>query len=240
MRRGQICGRCAEDRRKKDIGAARETTARHRNGSTVPVELALSLLNLGHAHVFIVIVRDISERLESQQVQAQLAAIVENSDDAIYGSDTNAVITSWNPAAERLFGYTSEEAIGKSVAILVPEDRRGEVAVILGHMRKGESIGHFESVRIDKSGNLFDVDLTIPPTRNPDGKIVGASAIARDISARKLAERRISEFYSMVSHELRTPLTSIRASLGLLEGGIAGAIDEEALQLVQIARTESD
>jgi PAS domain S-box-containing protein len=226
---------------RKIFGVARETTAFHRNGSRVPVELALSLLNLGHMRVFIAIVRDITELRKSKQLQSQLAAIVESSDDSIYGMDLNCVVTSWNPAAEILYGYTSAEVLGKPVLDLtIPPDRAGEIEVFLERMRRGDSIGHFETVRRNKRGKLMDVDLTISPIRNSLGQVVGISTIARDISVRKEAERRISEFYSMVSHELRTPLTSIRASLGLLEGGIAGSIDEEALQLVQIARAESD
>jgi len=223
------------------FGVGRETTALHRNGTVVPVELALSLLNLGHVHVFIVIVRDLSELRKSQQLQAQLAAIVESSDDAIFSCNIDSVVTSWNPAAESMYGYKAAEAIGESVVkLIVPDDRVNEVDGLLEHIRKGESIGHFETVRKDSYGTLFDVDMTISPIRNTQGQIVGVSTIARDISARKEAERRISEFYSMVSHELRTPLTSIRASLGLLEGGIAGNIDDEALRLVEIARAESD
>lgn len=225
---------------RKLFGVGRETIATRKNGSTLPVEISLSLLNLGRAQVFVAVVRDITERKKSRQLQSQLAAIVESSDDAIIATDMNGIISSWNPAAENLYGYKSDEAIGKPVTIVVPDDRTKELASLFELLKNGESIGHFETVRMDREKNMLDVDLTISPIRTPQGQVSGISTIARDISVRKEAERRISEFYSMVSHELRTPLTSIRASLGLLEGGIAGQLGEEALQLVQIARSESD
>lgn len=225
---------------RKLFGMGRETTAIRKNGSTLPVEISLSLLNLGHFQVFVAVVRDITERKKSKQLQSELAAIVESSADSIMATDMNGIITSWNPAAEILYGFKAEEAIGSPVTIVVPDDRTRELASLFELMKNGESIEHFETVRMDRDKNLLDVDLTISPIRNPQGQVIGISKIARDISVRKEAERRISEFYSMVSHELRTPLTSIRASLGLLEGGIAGTLADEALQLVQIARSESD
>jgi PAS domain S-box-containing protein len=225
---------------RKLFGVGRETTAIRKNGTVLPVEISLSLLNLGRVQVFVAVVRDITERKKSKQLQSQLAAIVESSDDAIIATDMSGIITSWNPAAEHLYGFKVAEAIGKSVNIVVPEDRNKELDSLFAALRNGESIGHFETVRMDCNKNMIDVDLTISPIRNPQGQVTGVSTIARDISVRKEAERRISEFYSMVSHELRTPLTSIRASLGLLEGGIAGKLEDEALQLVQIARSESD
>lgn len=225
---------------RKLFGVGRETTGLKRDGRRFPVEIALSLLNLGHNRIFVAVIRDITERKKSQQLQAQLAAIVEGSGDAIVGIDVDGIIVSWNPAAEALYGYTSNEAIGRPVRLVVPREMRSEMDELFSRLLNGEPVGHFETVLQSKFGKLLEVDLTMSPIRNAQGQVVGISTIARDISVRKEADRRIGEFYSTVSHELRTPLTSIRASLGLLEGGVAGEIDEEALQLVEIARSESD
>lgn len=225
---------------RKLFGVGRETTGLKRDGRRFPVEIALSLLNLGHNRIFVAVIRDITERKKSQQLQAQLAAIVEGSGDAIVGIDVDGIIVSWNPAAEALYGYTSSEAIGRPVRLVVPREMRSEMDELFSRLLNGESVGHFETILQSKFGKLLEVDLTMSPIRNAQGQVVGISTIARDISVRKEADRRIGEFYSTVSHELRTPLTSIRASLGLLEGGVAGEIDEEALQLVEIARSESD
>jgi PAS domain S-box-containing protein len=225
---------------RKLFGVGRETIGIKRDGRKFPVEVALSLLNLGHNRIFVSVIRDITERKKSQQLQAQLAAIVEGSGDAIVGIDVDGIIASWNPAAELLYGYTVNEAIGRPVRIVVPREMRSEMDEMFARLLNGEPVGHFETVLQSKFGKLLEVDLTMSPIRNSQGQVVGISTIARDISLRKEADRRIGEFYSTVSHELRTPLTSIRASLGLLEGGVAGEIDEEALQLVEIARSESD
>lgn len=225
---------------KGSSGVRWESEGRRKDGVSVPVEVSLSELSLSDGTVFIAIIADISERLRSQGLQAQLAAIVESCEDPIYGKDFTGRITAWNPAAERLFGYSARETIGNSVSMLMPSDRRGELDDLLARVSAGERIQNLETVRVSKEGRLIDVALTISPTLNSAGKVIGISIFARDISLKKAAEKRVSEFYSMVSHELRTPLTSIRASLGLLEGGIAGELPDDAVQLVQIARSESD
>lgn len=217
-----------------------ETEGRRKNGELVPVEVSLSELALSDSKVFIAIVVDITERLRSQRLQAELAAIVESCEDPIYGIDLNGNITAWNPAAQRLFGYSAAQAIGQSVSVLMTDERKREMGDILARVKAGEKIQNFETVRMSKDGQLIDVALTVSPTRDRQHNVTGISIFARDISLKKAAEKRVSEFYSMVSHELRTPLTSIRASLGLLEGGIAGDLPSDAVQLVQIARSESD
>lgn len=225
---------------KGSTGVRWESEGRRKDGLSVPVEVSLSELSLSDGTVFIAIIADISERLRSQGLQAQLAAIVESCEDPIYGKDFAGRITAWNPAAERLFGYSARETIGNSVSMLMPSDRRNELDDLLARVTSGERIQNFETVRVSKDGRPIDVALTISPTLDSSRKVIGVSIIARDISLKKAAEKRVSEFYSMVSHELRTPLTSIRASLGLLEGGIAGELPDDAVQLVQIARSESD
>jgi PAS domain S-box-containing protein len=131
---------------------------------------------------------DLTERSQAEQVRQLLASIVESSDDAIVSKDLNGVIESWNPGAERLFGYTDDEVIGKSVTCLFPFDLLHEENAILGRIRRGEKIEHYETVRRRKDGSLVDVSLTVSPVRNAAGKVTGVSKIARDISARKKAE----------------------------------------------------
>ena len=121
----------------------------------------------------------ISEQQRSQRVERHLAAIVESSDDAIISKDVNGTITSWNKAAERLFGYLAKEIVGKSITILIPPGRLNEEVEILDRIRRGEHVDHFETVRQRKDGSLVEVLLTISPVIDDSGKIIGASKIAR-------------------------------------------------------------
>ena len=131
---------------------------------------------------------DLTERSNAEQARLLLASIVESSDDAIVSKDLNGVIDSWNPGAERLFGYTADEVVGKSVTNLFPVDLRNEEPAILERIRIGELIEHYETVRCRKDGSLVDISLTVSPLRNVAGKVTGVSKIARNISARKKAE----------------------------------------------------
>jgi len=139
------------------------------------------------------IARDITERRTGEEVNAKLAAIVQSSEDAIISKSLDGIVQSWNPAAQKLFGYTEEEMIGQPILKLIPEDRLDEEPQILSRLRKGEKVEHFETVRKTKSGKLLDISLTISPIKNSQGKIVGASKIARNITAQKEAERLIHE-----------------------------------------------
>jgi PAS domain S-box-containing protein len=117
-----------------------------------------------------------------------LVAIVESSDDAIVSKDLNGIITSWNSAAERIFGYTADEIVGQSILTLIPSDRRSEEELILAMVQRGERIRHYDTIRRCKDGRMLHVSLTISPIRNEDGKIFGVSKIARDITERKIAQ----------------------------------------------------
>jgi PAS domain S-box-containing protein len=137
--------------------------------------------------------RDVTDWKIADQASRQLAAIVESSDDAIISKDLNGIITSWNRAAEQLFGYAAEEAVGKSITLLIPPDRHNEEPGILERVRRGERIDHYETVRQRKDGSLLDISLTVSPIRDDLGNIIGASKIARDITQRKLIEEALRQ-----------------------------------------------
>jgi len=141
--------------------------------------------------------RDVTERNRSDLISRRLAAIVDNSDDAIIGKDLNSIITSWNQGAQRIFGYTADEMIGTSIMRLIPRERQGEEDKILARLRRGDRFDHFETIRVTKDGRQLDVSLTISPIKDAYGKVIGASKIARDITDRKLAEAALREAQSV-------------------------------------------
>jgi PAS domain S-box-containing protein len=134
-----------------------------------------------------------AERKKAERASGLLAAIVSSSDDAIISKGLDGIITSWNNSAERLFGYTAEEAVGQPITLIIPADRRDEEAKILAQLRKGERIDHFETLRLRRDGTLIELSLTISPVKDTDGHIVGASKVARDISRAKQVERALRE-----------------------------------------------
>ena len=141
------------------------------------------------------VTRDITDRKRGDEAQARLAAIVESSQDAIISKTLEGQIISWNTGAERLFGYSSTEAVGRSITMLIPAERQDEEQMILSRLRRGERIEHYETVRISKEGRRMEVSLTISPVRDGAGRIIGASKIARDITTKKRAEHRIRTQY---------------------------------------------
>jgi PAS domain S-box-containing protein len=146
---------------------------------------------------------DITEHKRADETGARLAAIVEASDDAIVSKDLNGIILTWNRGAERLFGYTAEEAVGKPITILIPPDRHDEEPGILERIRRGERIDHYETVRMRKDGGLIDISLTVSPVRNAVGRIIGASKIGRDITERRRAEERQNLLLREMNHRIR-------------------------------------
>ena len=129
-----------------------------------------------------------SARIQHQEVQARLAAIVTSSADAIVGKTLDGIVTSLNETAEHMFGYPASEMIGQSIRRLIPADRQAEEDMILGCLARGERVEHYETVRIAKDGRTIDVSVTVSPMRDAEGRVIGASKIARDITARKQAE----------------------------------------------------
>ncbi len=154
------------------------------------------------------IVEETTQRIAAEQ---HLAAIVESSDDAIISKNLDGIISSWNAGAERLFGYTADEVVGKSITILIPEDRQSEEPDILARLRKGERVEHFETIRRRKDGGLVDISLTISPVRNDRGDIIGASKIARDITGRRAAEVLQRTLLREMKHRLKNNLSTVLA-----------------------------
>ena len=168
---------------------------RRKDGSLVDVEVSASLISYGSRRTICIVVRDIIERKQTEEIRARLAAIVESSDDAIISKTLDGTITSWNHGAEKIYGYSSEEIVGKPVSVLVPTDRPDEIPEILEKVGRGEAIDNYETVRIAKDGRRLDVSLTISPVKDLSGNLVGASTIARDITERRRTESelRLSE-----------------------------------------------
>jgi PAS domain S-box-containing protein len=190
-----------------------------KDGREVIVESRQQLLSDG---TVIEVNRDVTERTqikadlrESEQQLRWLASIVESSDDAIVSKNLDGIITSWNKGAERVFGYTVEEAVGQPITIVIPQDRQDEERTILTRIRRGERIEHFETVRQRKHGSLIWVSLTISPVKNAEGKIVGASKIARDITEQKRTNDLVATLAREAEHRSKNLLANVQAMVNL-------------------------
>jgi hypothetical protein len=209
------------------MGADLDLYGRRRNGSEFPVEVSLSPVSTENGTFVLSAIRDISDRKriaeelrraneelhrrtaeQLGEYRSRLALIIDSSDDAIIGKNLDGTITSWNKGAERIYGYAPEEVIGKHISLLVPSDRPDEIPEILQKIARGESTEHFESVRVTKDGRPLDVSISVSPLRDAKGEIIGASAIARDITAQKRAEGQLHQSQKM-------------EAIGRLAGGVA-------------------
>ena len=205
-----------------------DTVRRAKDGRLIDISLTVSPVRdlAGNIVGASKVARDVTVRRQAdrgRRAEALLASVVESSDDAIISKTLKGIITSWNRGAERLFGYTAEEAIGQPVLMLIPSDRQDEEAVILGRLARGERIEHYETVRKAKNGRLIPLSLTISPIYDERGKVIGASKIARDISQQKEQQRKLeeadqrkNEFLALLAHELRNPLGPIRHAVKIL------------------------
>lgn len=182
---------------------------------------------------------DLTERIIIDEAAQRFAAIVQSSDDAILAKDLNGIIISWNGGAERLFGYTSTEAIGKPVTMLIPLDRQNEETDILGRIRRGERIDHYETIRRRKDGSLVEISLSVSPIRNREGRVIGASKIARDITERRRAEEQQHLLIREMDHRVKNLFTlassvvSLSARSASTPAELAAAVRERLSALAQ-------
>ena len=209
------------------MGADLDLYGRCRNGSEFPVEISLSPIVTDRGPFVLSAIRDISDRKriagdlrraneelhrrtteQLGEYRSRLALIIDSSEDAILSKDLNGTITSWNKGAERIYGYTPEEVVGKHISLLIPADRPDEIPQILRKIARGERIDHHESVRVAKDGRRLDVFVSVSPLRNAAGDVVGASVIARDVTAQKRAEGQLRQSQKM-------------EAIGRLAGGVA-------------------
>jgi PAS domain S-box-containing protein len=180
------------------------------------------------------------QTLLSLNATRRIASIVESSNDAIVGKDLNGIITSWNTGAERIFGYAAEEVVGKPVTILMPPDRQNEEPRILERIRRGERVEHYETIRQRKDGSLVDISLTVSPIKDEEGKIIGASKIARDIAERRRSEQQIALLAREAEHRVRNVLATVQATVHLTQSdtadGLKRAIDGRIKALANVHR----
>jgi PAS domain S-box-containing protein len=199
-----------------------ETIRKRKDGVLIHVSLTISPIRDANGRIVGAskIARDITDRVNERErlnvaelASARLAALVAGSDDAIIGKDLNGIVTSWNRGAERIFGYLEKEMIGRSIIILLPPDRLNEEQHILARLQRGERVEHFETVRIRKDRRPISVSLTISPIRDGTGKIVGASKIARDITAIQEARRELEQHAALLETRVRERTARLEESL---------------------------
>jgi PAS domain S-box-containing protein len=222
------------------VGLANHTVLVSKEGKERPIDDSAAPIRCKDGEIVgcVLVFRDITERRNLERQDADrlaasrmLASIVETSEDAIVSKSLDGIIQSWNEAAERVFGYTAEQAVGKPITIILPADRSEEEKQIITSIRAGKRVEHFETVRTRSDGQLIDISLSVSPIIDEAGRVVGAAKIARDITDRKLAEKRIyelltelqlgdrrkDEFLATLAHELRGPLAPLRNMLEVLK-----------------------
>ena len=208
---------------------------------------AVPLRRADGSTVQLAITRDITSRREAAEAQRRLAAIVESSDDAIASKDLNGIVTSWNKGAERMFGYKAEEIVGKPILMIIPPELHRDEEMILGKIRRGEKIDHFETVRVRKDGERIDVSLTISPVKDEGGHVIGAAKIVRDVTENKKIERTLrtaeklaaaGRLAATVAHEINNPLEAVSNLVYLAKRNLED--EKSAAGFLEMATRELD
>src|SRR5215470_17753634 len=181
------------------VGKLIEIEALRRDGSEILVALAINATQVNGSPIFTAYLRDITERERAEETNRRLAAIIESSGDAILSKDLDEIVTSWNKGAERLFGYSAHEIIGKPILVLVRPDRHDEELGVIEQLRQGKPVLRYETVYLSKDGTTLDVSLAVSPIKDEIGNIIGASKIARDITERVRTERRRTTQYAVTN-----------------------------------------
>ena len=188
------------DPRTRSSGLDVGLSGRQRDGTDFPINVSMSTIDTGDVLLVITAVRDVAQRQQAVRNAGLTAAIVEFSDDAIIGVTLKGTITSWNPAAEQMYGYSSRETIGKSLSLLVPVDRAGELTDVLAKIRAGKHVKHLETNRVRKDGTIVSVSITVAPMRDADGVVVGASTAHRDVTEQRQAFEVTQRIASIVEY----------------------------------------
>ena len=238
------------------IGASLDLCGARKDGSKVPLIVGLNPIRTSGGAMVVCSIFDITERKKAQASLLHYAgreqlftAVVNSNNDAIITKTLDGLVTGWNPAAERLFGFTAQDAIGQGIDIIVPAELRGEARMILHRIGKGEKVDHFETVRTAKDGHRVDVSLSISPIKATDGTIVGAAKVARDITTKKrdqmtLAKRAeelqrsnddLAQFAHVASHDLQEPLRMVVSYTELLAEHLKGGLDAKAEKYIKYA-----
>jgi PAS domain S-box-containing protein len=202
---------------------------RRKNGEVYDASVSISpvLDDRGSIQYFASTERDVTDQQRSIENAERLASIVRNTEDAIIGKTLDGIITSWNIGSEKLYGYSEKEVLGKRIDIVVPQDRMGELRSMMAKITKGEVVEHLQTLRKRKDGSLVEVSITTSPIKDANGRITGASTIARDITKERQIDKAKTEFVSLASHQLRTPLSAINWYAEMLLAGDAGKLKKE-------------
>jgi len=226
-----------------------QTVRVHKNGRLIDVSLTVSPIKdqTGKIVGAAKIVRDITRQKKLEEAALRLAAIVESSDDAIASKDLNGIITSWNRSAEKLFGYTAEEIIGKSIITIIPPELHQDENMILSKIRRGERIEHFETIRLHKNGERLEVSLTISPVRDENGNVIGAAKIIRNITETNKIERALQtteklaaagRMAATVAHEINNPLEAVTNLVYLAKRDLSN--NDRVIGYLELASRELD